>query len=123
MVITVCSFHARLPQGGGVFLTALCALCNHTPVCAVPLWCCAPPVGRPGPAPRRGRSRRVVRRASSCPDAPCRAAPTRPAPPHCRLPEFLRFRDRSAWVSPFLRATRASQVFKKLQRSSSKGFF
>src|SRR5439155_2806037 len=26
-----------------------------------------------------------------------RAAPTRPAPPHCRLPGFLRFRDRSAW--------------------------
>src|SRR2546425_1521079 len=34
------------PSGRGGGLTALCALCNHTPVCAVPLWCCAPPVGR-----------------------------------------------------------------------------
>src|SRR5712671_753910 len=46
MVITACSFHACLPQGGWrvVCLTALCALRNHTPVCAVPLWGCTLPL-------------------------------------------------------------------------------
>src|SRR5438132_2143491 len=87
MVITACSFPARLPQGGETVA--------HRAVRA-------PLAGRPAcrvhPASRRGRSRRVVRRASTCPESPGRAAPTRRAPPQYRLPEFLRSRDRSAWV-------------------------
>ena len=71
-----------------------------------------PPGGLPAPAPRRGRFRPGVRRASDAPVSPWKAVSTRPAPPQCRLPEFLRSRDRSALVSPFLRAPRASQVFK-----------
>ena len=73
---------------GGVSHRAVRAPHPHTRLCG-------PAVGV-HPAPRRGRSRRVVRRASTCPESPCRAAPTRPAPPHSRLPEFLRSRDRSA---------------------------
>ena len=53
-----------------------------------------------------------------CPELPCRAAPTPQAPHHSRLPGFLRCRDRSAWVVPFLRAARFSGC-QKLQRSSS----
>src|SRR5262245_4163853 len=55
-----------------------------------------PPGGLPAPAPSRGRSRPGVRRASDAPVSPCSAVSTRQAPPHCRLPGFLRFRDRSA---------------------------
>src|SRR5712691_6189173 len=46
MVITACSFHARLPQGGsgGVSRRAVRAPQNHIPVYAVRLWGCTLPL-------------------------------------------------------------------------------
>ena len=89
------SFRAQLPC---VWLPGH-APWMHTGWCTAVAWRPATQGGLPvQPAPRRGRSRRVVRRASTCPASPWRAASTRPAPHHCRLPGFLRFRDRSAWV-------------------------
>ena len=95
--------HASLREGG-VSHRAVRAPHPHTRLCG-------PAVGV-HPAPRRGTSCPGVRSASRGPASSYRAVSTRPALPHCRLPGFLRFQDRFAWVCPFLRAQRASQVFK-----------